>query len=83
MSPNSFFSPTISESAASYSETVSQTGCFCQNFYITFTMEKEAQNWSTSAIFTKTTQSKQSPNRRKFAQSGHPDLSMYDRESRQ
>jgi hypothetical protein len=27
--------------------------------------------WATSAVFTKTTQSKQSPNKIKFAQSGH------------
>jgi hypothetical protein len=30
--------------------------------------------WDTFVIFTKTTQRKQSPNRQKFAQSGHPDL---------
>jgi hypothetical protein len=29
---------------------------------------------ATSVIFTKATQSKQSPKRRKFAQSAHPDL---------
>jgi hypothetical protein len=28
--------------------------------------------WATSIIFTKTSRRKQSPNRRKFAQSGHP-----------
>jgi hypothetical protein len=45
----------------------------CENEYKTFTLEKAAQLLvlGISVIFTETTQSKQSPNRRKFAQSGH------------
>jgi hypothetical protein len=34
--------------------------------------EKKAKNWATCAIVRKTNQNKQSPNGRKFAQSGHP-----------
>jgi hypothetical protein len=38
-----------------------------------FTVEKISPIiFATSVNFTKTTQSKQTPNRRKFAQSGHP-----------
>jgi hypothetical protein len=38
-----------------------------------FTAEKVDQFCATFVIFTKTTHSQQPPNRRKFAQSGHPD----------
>jgi hypothetical protein len=44
---------------------------FCQNKYITNTLGKSSKKfWITSVIF-KTTLSKQPPNRRAFAQSGH------------
>jgi hypothetical protein len=50
---------------------------FCDNQYITVTSEKSCPIFgvtlcivATYVIFIKTTQSKQSPNRRKFAQSG-------------
>jgi hypothetical protein len=45
---------------------------FCENYYISVTEEKVTIIWATSVIFTKTTQRKQSANRQKFAQSGHP-----------
>jgi hypothetical protein len=46
---------------------------FCQNYCITFTVEKVAQNFGSFCNFRKkTTQSKQPPMGEKFAQSGHP-----------
>jgi hypothetical protein len=46
---------------------------FCGISYTAFTVEKSCPIIvATSVIFTKTTQRNQSPNRRKFAQSGHP-----------
>jgi hypothetical protein len=45
-----------------------------QNKYKNFTIEKSSPEvLATFVIFKKTVQRKHSPNRRKFAQSGHPD----------
>jgi hypothetical protein len=45
---------------------------FCRNYYITFTVEKSSPNICDTYVIFQKEQSKQSPNRRKFAQSGHP-----------
>jgi hypothetical protein len=47
----------------------------CKNEYTPFTVYVKSSPviFAVYAILTKTPQSKQSPNRRKFAQSGHPD----------
>jgi hypothetical protein len=46
---------------------------FLTNYYITLTVVKRSSNnLCTFVIYQKTTQRKLSPNRRKFAQSGHP-----------
>jgi hypothetical protein len=44
---------------------------YCENFHISVTAEKVSQ---------KTTQRKKSPNRRKFAQSGHPDCQTFPKQ---
>jgi threonyl-tRNA synthetase len=47
---------------------------FSQNYYKTFAVDRNSPIiWATSEIFKTTSQSKQSPNGRKFAQSGTPD----------
>jgi hypothetical protein len=52
---------------------------FWENYYQGFTVEKVAQLfWATSVIFTKAALRKQSPNMRKFEQSGHPTLCSYE-----
>jgi hypothetical protein len=50
---------------------------FCQNYYMTFNLEKSRQKlWPSFVIKKKTAQRKQSPNSRKFDQRGHPAYSQ-------
>jgi hypothetical protein len=46
---------------------------FCQSYHLTFTVEKVNKKTVASGVmYKKIADSKQSPNRRKIAQSGHP-----------
>jgi hypothetical protein len=46
---------------------------FVKKYYITWSVESSRPNtWASSVIFKKTAQRQQSPNGRKFAQSGDP-----------